>query len=245
MSRPRRTDLIRALLALLALPGSLAIAVPSPAQETGASRGLELRVDPEDGSPIIRLGSLLVGGDLESALHSGLPVRVHVVVELWKDRFFDGQEGRAEWRASVVYDPLDQRYRVRSASEAGVPANEEEGTTLGSLTAVRNQLQRSFTVPLRPTSEGNFYYMATVEVETLSLSDLEELQRWLQGDLAPAVGGEGDVEGAVGRGVGRLMVRMLGLPARRVRARTPTFPFEPRGEGPEHPSTPVRQPSVP
>lgn len=213
----------------MVLLGPLLLPVQGRAQEPAEERPVELHVDPGDGSLTIRLGGLLEGGDLEGALHSGLPLRIHVVAELWKDRFFDSQEGRAEWRASVVYDPLERRYHISSsgAAEGGPPP---EGASVASLSAVRAELQRSFSVPLRPRSEGTFYYMATVEVETLSLSDLEELQRWLQGELAPAVGGEGNVEGALGRGVRRLMVRMLGLPARRVRTRTTPFPFDP-GEG--------------
>jgi hypothetical protein len=62
-----------------------------------------------------------------------------------------------------------------------------------------------------------------VEMETLSLSDLEELQRWLQGDLAPAVVGEERVGSALARGVRRLLVRMLGLPAKRFQLRSPVF----------------------
>lgn len=196
-------------------------------QEPAAGGPVQLRVNPDDGSLVVRLGGLVQGSDLDDALHSGLPLRVQVVAELWRDRFFDSQEGRAEWRATVVYDPLERQYRVRTSDPSADTAS--QGRRVATLGAVRDELQRAFTVPLRPAREGTFYYTATLEVETLSLSDLEELQRWLQGELAPAVGGEGDVEGAVGRGVRRLMVRMLGLPARRVRARTEPFPFEPGG----------------
>ena len=76
---------------------------------------------------------------------------------------------------------------------------------------------------LEPAGPGRYSALVVVEMETLSLSDLEELQRWLRGDLAPAVAGEEDVEGAVARGVRRLFVRALGLPAQRLRLRTPTF----------------------
>ena len=65
--------------------------------------------------------------------------------------------------------------------------------------------------------------IANLEAETFSLSDLEELARWLRGDLAAAVAGQERMEGAVGRGVNRLLVRVLGMPAKRVRVRTATF----------------------
>jgi hypothetical protein len=95
---------------------------------------------------------------------------------------------------------------------------------------VEAALQDRFELPLAPEEAGRFYYLGEVRVETLSLSDLEELQTWLRGDLAPAVSGEGRVEDAVGSGVRRMLVRMLGLPARRLRVRSPAF------EIPERPS---------
>jgi hypothetical protein len=62
-----------------------------------------------------------------------------------------------------------------------------------------------------------------MEIETLSLSDLEELERWLQGELQPAVSGKRSVPGAVGQGAKRIMIRMLGLPTRRLEAKTEKF----------------------
>jgi len=77
---------------------------------------------------------------------------------------------------------------------------------------------------LRPAGTGRFYYLARLRIETLSLSDLEELRRWLQGELGPAVGGDDDVVGsAIGRGIRRLFVRALALPAIQFEARTARF----------------------
>ncbi len=197
-----------ALLALAVLPRPVRGQDPAP---------LSLAVAPSTGKLSISIGNLLEEGGLTHALHSGLPLRIEIVTELWKDGFFDSQKGRADWRASVVYDPLEQRYRVTT----GVGGTTE--VSVDSLGAVRAVLQEAFSVPLEPRENGRFYYLGQVVVETLSLSDLEELQRWLRGDLAPAVAGEDKVGNAVGRGVRRMLVRMLGLPARRFQVRTKTF----------------------
>jgi len=179
---------------------------------------------PEGGELQIHIAGLFDEPGLSRALHSGLPLRIQIDAELWKDGFFDSQKGRAEWRATVLFDPLEQRYRVATAS----------GTVelpVDSIAAVREALQRSFSMPLKPREQGRYYYLGQVQVETLSLTDLEELQRWLHGDLAPAVKGDQTMETAMGRGVRRMLVRMLGLPARRFKVRTPTFevgPLEPR-----------------
>lgn len=176
---------------------------------------MRLGVAPGSGALEMELGDLFDDGRLRQAIHRGLPLRVAVTAELWRDRFFDTEEESAEWRASVLWDPVAERYRV------GVGA--DEPVDAASLDAVSAVLQERFSLPIRPGEDGRYYYLATIEMETLSLSDLEELQRWLGGELAPAVRGEGDVDGAVSRGMRRLLVRALGLPTRRLRLRSPTF----------------------
>lgn len=204
---------------LFAIFVGLALAAPGlGAQE---DEPVSLTVVPERGAVVLHLGDLLQEGALRNALESGLPLRILVRTQLWKDRFFDSQEGRAEWRASVVFDPLDETYRVQASGSPGLDL------TLASLAEARLALQQNFRVPLTPAEPGRYYYLARVEVETLSLSDLEELERWLRGDLAPAVGSDQDVEGAVARGVRRLFVRVLGLPTRRFELRTETFEYPP------------------
>lgn len=208
-----------ALLALLTLSGLLgleALAAPDPlAGQDDAEAPVRLETRPGTGALQVQLGDLLSDGGLRRAIHQGLPLRVGVRAELWQDRFFDSQRGVADWKASVVFDPVGQSYHVEVQGGAT--------ETVASLADAGEVLQRRFELPLQPAGPGRYYYLVVVEMETLSLSDLEELQRWLRGDLAPAVAGEEDVEGAVARGVRRLFVRALGLPARRLRLRTPTF----------------------
>lgn len=214
--------LLRSLLGFV-----LFLCASTPAVSAQEERPARIEVDQDTGAPVVVLGDLLQDGGLRRALHSGLPLRMRVVVELWKDRFFDSQQGLAEWRASVVYEPLQGTYRVQ-AGEGG----EGEDRRLASLAQLRSALGRRVSLPLRPREEGSFYYLGFLEVETLSLSDLEELQRWLRGDLAPAVAGEEGVESAVEKGVRRLVVRVLGLPAHRVHMRTPVFRWEGGEEAP-------------
>ncbi len=168
------------------------------------------------------VGSLLDDRRLLEAIHSGLPLRIKILVQLWKDGLFDDVTGRFEWRASVVFDPLTRRYRIQTGVEEGVIHE------VNTLQEARSTLQLTLDLPIRPQERGRYYYEADVEMETLSLSDLEELQRWLQGDLGPAVTGDEDMEGAMARGFRRLFVRMLGLPARRFQVRSHTIRL---GEG--------------
>lgn len=209
MGRPVARLMVAALSAGL-WSGSLA--TPLHAQ---AAPPLELRLSTTTGEVDARLGEILGTSGTARSLESGLPVRILVVVELWRDRFFDSQEARFEWRATVRQDPLSNRFMVETG--AG-----EQGNVISPAAAV-SFLQRTLDVPIRPRPGARYYYLARIEVETLSLSDLDELRRWLQGDLSAAVEEGQGVGSALGRGLRRLFVRALGLPVQRFQARTPTF----------------------
>lgn len=200
------------LFAGLASPGD---ALAQGGQEP-EERAVTLAVNDSTGALSVRIGDILGDRGLREALHSGLPLRILFEVELWQDRFFDSQRGADEWRATVLYEPLDRTYQIET-TESAVPV------VATSLAEAGRVLGRAFTVSVRPEDEGRYYYDGQLVVETLSLSDLEELQRWLRGDLGPAATGERSGEDAMGSGVRRIVVRMLGLPARRFRVRTPTF----------------------
>ena len=180
---------------------------------SGAPLGVE--VVEATGRPRVTLGPVLASEGVRTSLGSGLPVRIRIVTELWRVRTFDALEGRHEWRATVRLDPLTTRYLVETSGG--------ETLDVASAEEARRALQARLAPPLQPDREGRFYYLARIEVETLSLSDLEELRRWLRGDVGAAVGGQENVGSALGRGFRRLLVRALGLPVQRYETRTPTF----------------------
>jgi hypothetical protein len=57
-------------------------------------------------------------------------------------------------------------------------------------------------------------------VEILSLGDLDELERWLRGEV---VDDNTSVGSAFTRGLKRLFIRLIGLSARKFEARTDAF----------------------
>jgi hypothetical protein len=117
----------------------------------------------------------------------------------------------------LVYEPLRERFLVRSIDATG-PARSFKTYELARA-AIEGQLP----VRLRPTRPGKYYYTATLEIETLSVSDLQELERWLQGELEPAVSGNQSIPGAIGSGAKRLLIHVLGVPNRRIETRSPRF----------------------
>ena len=201
----------RALAALL-LAGALAGSTPLHAQRSTLAVGVASPT--QQWRPVVRVNGALRDRGLRDALASGLPVRLHLRVELWRKDVFDQLEGSQEISLAVLRSALDEGYVL------------EDGRvqrTLPSLNAMDAALQVAFAPTLRPRKRGRFYYLATLDVETLSLSDLDELRRWLRGEAQPAVAGEKPVGRAVERGVRRIFVRMLGMPSRQWRARSAAF----------------------
>ncbi len=208
---------MRAVRALIAA-SMFVVVTGAGASIAGAQQsGLMVRADTRDFHAIVRLGPVLASRELEDAALAGLPVRLRVRTELWHDGFLDALAGTASWSAVLVYEPLRERFLVRPIDATG-PAR-----SFGSYELARAAIEGDLPVRLRPTKPGPYYYMATLEIETLSVSDLQELERWLQGEVQPAVAGDQSIPGAIGAGAKRLLIRLLGVPNRRMDARSERF----------------------
>lgn len=183
------------------------------AAHAAAQTPLAVRV--EEGAPVIAVGSVLDDRALEDAVRSGLPLRMRFRVELWRDTWFDDLMAQAAWTSVLAYEPLEQRFLA-------VGPDADSIGRYPTYANARTALEQPYTPALGPTREGTYYYLVYLEIETLSLSDLDELERWLRGELEPALRGR-SVTGAIGTGLKRLLVRVLGLPARRYEARSEPF----------------------
>jgi hypothetical protein len=194
----------------------LVVAVALAAGAATAQAQAPLSVSFEAGRGVVRVGGVLAERTVEQAALSGLPVRVHLRVELWQSALFDRLVA-AETRSTVIlHDPLADRFRI--AFGDGAPAR-----TVADWRSARAHVEQVWPTQLAPRGAGRHYLTATLEVETLALSDLAELQRWMRGELQPAVEGKGSVPAAFGTGLRRLLVRILRLPVRRYEARSGYF----------------------
>lgn len=205
--------MIEALLAaLLAIGSAVAPPPPVPALQDGFS----IAVDSASGfRPVLRLRGVLADADLEEATRSGLPVRLSFRVELWRDGFIDDLAATESWSSVILLEPLDRQYIVRPRSGRAL--------RFASYAGARQALEAALPLDMGPTRGGRYYYTATLRIETLSVSDLAELERWLQGELGPAVSGDRSIPGAVVEGAKRLMIRVLGLPTKHLDARSVRF----------------------
>ena len=219
-----RTPPCRAWLVTLAAWLTLA-ARSLPAQEPGDVRlRVSLAADSTLSgarSPIVRSENMLSGNNRWlSALRSGLPVRLHYRVEVWRSRgaWFDTFERQAEWDLLIRHEPLLDQYTLLTF--VGASRQERRYATLDALGAA---LAFAYQVNVRPTEAGRYYYAASLQVSTLSDSDLDELERFLAGDLDETADQGEDLGDALGRGATRFLLRLAGLPSLRLEARSQAF----------------------
>ena len=154
-------------------------------------------------------------------LRNGFPAHLHYKLERWSTGgFFDDVTAVAEWDAVVRYDALGKVFQVYRVAAT-------KTTYLGSFADINlaeAAIDAPFPAPIRPPKPGKkSYYNLVLEIETLSLTELDEVERWLRGELKPAVRGKKNPGTAVGRGVRTVMVRLLGGEKRRYETRSGTF----------------------
>jgi hypothetical protein len=171
--------------------------------------------------PAIRAVDILADGQTRDLLRNGFPARLHFRVELWHaGGLFNALDGTREWDVIARYDPLEKQYRAARLADRDI-------TVLGEFAqfpALAAALAAPYTVPLVPgRGGGKYYYNAVVDVEMLSLNDLDEVERWLRGELSPAVRGQRNPGGVLGRGLRTLFVRLLGAERLHYEVRSKTF----------------------
>ncbi len=172
-------------------------------------------------APVVRSENLLTP---ESrwllALRSGLPVRLHYRVEVWRSRegWFDNFGRQVEWVIVVRHEPLLDQYTLFTL--VGSRRQERRYATLDALGAA---LAFAYQINMRPEEEGSYYYAASLQVSTLSDSDLDELERFLAGEVDRPERGAESFGDALGRGTTRFLLRLAGLPSMRLEARSPRF----------------------
>ena len=224
---PRFRRLVRCALAVAGVLGLGAAVRPAAAQAPQVSQAVRLTVrlaadSTPAGSraPVVRSENLLGDGRWLSALRSGLPVRLHYRVEVWRSRggWFDAFERQAAWDVVLRHEPLLDQYTVLTV--VGGRVQERRYATLDALSTA---LAFAYQVSVRPAVAGRYYYAASMEISTLSDSDLDELQRFLEGDLGEVAQGQEGVGDALGRGATRFLLRLAGLPSLRLEVRSTTF----------------------
>ena len=209
------------LSTLLIFATAIAVTSPLAAQKPQVGIALPDRAALATEPPSVRSANLLSDGAALDLLRNGFPARLHYSLERWSaGGWFDDIAAEAQWDVVVRYDALGkvfQVYRIVGRST----------TSLGSFATIaeaENAFGAPFPAPIKLPKRGQRgYYSLTLDIEALSLTELDEVERWLRGELKPAVRGKKNAGTAVGRGVRTVVVRMLGGEKRRYEARSPTF----------------------
>jgi len=153
--------------------------------------------------------------DMRELVRSGFPLSLKFRLELWRSGgLFNDLEGRHEWELTILYDPSAQRYRVIRRAAGRV----EDMGSFATLATAQTVLERPSRVTLLPRREGGrYYYNFALEMEALSVSDMDKLEQWLRGVRG------GTAATAVSSGVRTLMRRMLGGERKSFEKRSPSF----------------------
>jgi hypothetical protein len=153
-------------------------------------------------APVVTTANVLADADMRDLLRSGFPASLRFRLELWRaGGLFNDLESRQEWEYIIQYDPSAQRYRVGQRQGSRV----EDVGSYATLSTVQAMLERPMRASLLPEREGSrYYYNFTLDVEALSVSDMDQLERWLRGVRG------GTAASALGNGMRTLMLRMLG-----------------------------------
>ena len=201
-------------LAILAVPGVAGAQEPHieirlPAAESRATE-----------SPFTRSIGLL-RAPMSDLIRSGFPARIHYKIERWAaGGFADDLRATREWNVIVRYDQLASVFNVVRVFR-GTATHLGQASTIGGADSIVARLTRT---PIPPPRRGEHsYYTLAIELEMLSMTDLDELEHWLRGEFRPAVRGERNPGTALTRGIRTLVVRLLGGEKRRYEARSPTF----------------------
>lgn len=159
--------------------------------------------------------NLFADPEMRDLVRSGFPASLRYRVELWRvGGLFNDLEDRDEWMLVVQYDPSAQRYRVFRQHSKKI----EDLGTFATLATAQVLLERPIRTSVVPSRPGvRYYYALSLDVEALSVSDMDQLNRWLRGVRGSTAAS------AFGNGVRTLMLRMLGGEKKHFEARSGTF----------------------
>ncbi len=207
--------------------GLAAGGTPASAQDREPVRpALTIRL-PDDSlltrrGPLVAATHMLAGERLQQLLQAGFPARFHFRVELWSEgRFiFDQLVHFTEWDVLARWLPVERVYEV-------IQVQDDRALSLGRFAALADAeraIGRPNAAPLAARRQSRpQYYQATLVVEVLSERDLDEVSRWLQGDVEPGITGRANPASALSRAVRSLASRLLGGVRLEYEATTPHF----------------------
>lgn len=215
------------VVAVLAFGAIAAAPLPSQASQGRPARPVLTIELPQAAAitrdaPVVRSTGVLSRRETRDLLFQSFPSRLHYRVELWsRSGFFNELRESVEWDVVVTYDPLAKTFRVHRSLDGRTFAVVGSGLQFDQMLAV---VESPFRAPITPPRRADrYYYEAVLEVETLSISELDEVERWLRGEVQPAIRLQRNPGTAVYRGIRTLFVRLIGGERDQYEVRSATF----------------------
>ena len=223
---PRLRSLQR-MLRSMTLPGAIALCAATVAGAQPDARldvSLPTRTVAGGEGPSFAPRAVLASRELRELLRAGFPARLHFTCELWRnDRLNNTRAGAVAWDMLVRFDQLTQKFEVYRIVD-------DRASRLGRFDTAEEAeaaIEKPFRIMAPPMRRGGkYYYDSSLDVEVLSLSDLDEVERWLRGEVRPALQGDRNPGTAVTRTVRGFFVRLLGGERRHYQTQTRTFTAE-------------------
>lgn len=205
----------------------LALLMAAPAAATAQGRvqlEISASVPSTEGGmrrPQVRTPGILRDNRWRETLQSSFPLRMRFRVEIWRVRtdWFDALERSFEWETVVVYEPLADEY-AKTVLFGGSPRSFQR---FDSLQDLEQDLEKPNLVNMTPGGPGQYYFTASVQIRTLTDQEVEELERFVQGEPLPE---NPDQPGSLLRATRRMLLRFGGMPFAELEARSPTFRIE-------------------
>jgi len=203
MAAPGRAGIGIALWALVSAAAAQAASVRS---DIGATSQGFLYVDHSVEQPF--------AGNALDAIRSGLPSTLTYTIELWQQRagWWDKLEDAREYQFRVLRDLLNDQYILASREDV------RRFTDLDSLAAAACMHRRDYLKRLN--NDKRYYVIVSFNLAPLSVDDLRELEKWLQGTIRD--GHSGGITGVSGTLVDMLL-SATGFGDETSRGRTETF----------------------
>lgn len=168
--------------------------------------------------PVVRTPGILRDQRWLESLQSSFPLRLQFRVEIWRVRtdWFDALERSFEWEVVVQYEPLTDEYAKAEAWGSALRRQNRFST----LQDLELDLERGNQIGIAPAGVGEYYFTSTLRIRTLSDEEMEDLDRFLQGNPSPEERERGSV---LSRAARRLLLRFGGLPFEELEARSVRF----------------------
>ena len=120
---------------------------------------------------MLQTEDLLNDPRVSSMLASGFPLRLHYRVQIWRSRtFVDAQTYQTEWDVVVRHEPLLDQYQV-----AEVYRQTQRSTRYAGREELARYLETRRLIKIGPTDPGEYYYVAAIEISTLSDTDIKTI----------------------------------------------------------------------